>query len=101
LKSKPREKSVENKQKAALPFEPLAHSELYGVTYYKTALFIATAVRPPNPTIQRTGIRLISPLETFSTFVAENVKGIVPKLNELSTLPWRRVGEWMYRSTYS
>jgi hypothetical protein len=26
---------------------------------------------------------------------------IVPVLNELSTTPWRRIGEWMYRSTFS
>jgi hypothetical protein len=26
---------------------------------------------------------------------------VVPVLNQLSTTPWRRVGEWMYRSTFS
>jgi hypothetical protein len=31
-----------------------------------------------------------------------NVKGkVVPVLNEISTTPWRRLGEWMYRSTFS
>jgi hypothetical protein len=26
---------------------------------------------------------------------------VVPVLNQISTTPWRRMGEWMYRSTYS
>jgi hypothetical protein len=26
---------------------------------------------------------------------------VVPVLNYLSTTPWRRMGEWMYRSTFS
>jgi hypothetical protein len=28
-------------------------------------------------------------------------KKVVPALNELSTMPWRRMWKWMYRSTFS
>jgi hypothetical protein len=45
-KRNPREKLIEHRQKAKLSFEPVTLTELHGVTCDKTALFIATAVRP-------------------------------------------------------
>jgi hypothetical protein len=36
------------------------------------------------------------------TFLLGDKKGkVVPVLNELSTMPLRSVGQWMYRSTFS
>jgi hypothetical protein len=42
-----------------------------------------------------------SPLYVYSLY-RYNVKGkIVSVLNKLSSTPWRRMGEWMYRSSFS
>jgi hypothetical protein len=41
-------------------------------------------------------------IETVVNSDIRQGKGEVsPVLNELSTTPWRRIGEWMYRSTFS
>jgi hypothetical protein len=34
-------------------------------------------------------------------FILASKNKVVPVLNKLSTTPWRRMGEWMYRSTFS
>jgi hypothetical protein len=42
----------------------------------------------------------LSRLATRIIIIIGNSK-VVPVLNQLSTAPWRRMGEWMYRSTFS
>jgi hypothetical protein len=42
-------------------------------------------------------------LRRRSHILLTRIKGnnkVVPLLNELSTMPWRRMGEWMYRFTF-
>jgi hypothetical protein len=51
-------------------------------------------------------IKLIVPLRTWlpQEFAVCRIKDkgkVAPVLSKLSTMPWRRMGEWMYRSTYS
>jgi hypothetical protein len=48
-----------------------------------------------------TAFQIISISSFHLTLYSLNTDKVVPVLNKLSTTPWRRTGEWMYRSTFS
>jgi hypothetical protein len=42
-----------------------------------------------------------TPATTEAPWGGGNKVKVVPVLDQLSTTPWRRMGEWMYRSAFS
>jgi hypothetical protein len=67
-------------------------SELAQATLRK---IIAAMFRCKNPSTLRTKVRN----NWYRQPLRKKVK-VVPMLNELSTTPWRRLGEWLYRATF-